>query len=58
MHETHLADPSLPTGLHRIYHPDGQGVGENPLQVHCNMTTDTFIIELNSYSIANVWRLA
>ncbi|XP_057368939.1 uncharacterized protein LOC130690004 [Daphnia carinata] len=41
--ELHAADPSLPSGLHLI-DPDGQGVGDNPINVYCNMTTGTTAI--------------
>ena len=36
--EAHLADPSLASGMHWI-DPDGQGVGDDPIFVYCNMTT-------------------
>jgi hypothetical protein len=38
--EAHLADPSLDSGMHWI-DPDGQGVGDDPIYVHCDMTTGT-----------------
>jgi hypothetical protein len=31
-------DPSLPSGMHWI-DPDGQGVGDNPIYVYCDMTS-------------------
>ena len=37
-HEARLADPSLPTAVYWI-DPDGQGVGEDPIQVNCDMST-------------------
>ena len=37
-HEARLADPSLPTDVYWI-DPDGQGVGEDPIQVNCDMST-------------------
>jgi hypothetical protein len=36
--ELHAADPSLPSGMHWI-DPDGQGVGDNPIYVYCDMTS-------------------
>ncbi len=36
--EAHLADPSLASGMHWI-DPDGQGVGDDPIFVYCDMTT-------------------
>jgi hypothetical protein len=38
--EPHLADPSLSSGMHWI-DPDGQGVGDDPIYVYCDMTTGT-----------------
>ena len=37
-HEAHAADSSLKSGTHWI-DPDGKGVGDDPIRVHCNMTT-------------------
>ncbi len=36
--ETRTADPSLTSGMYWI-DPDGQGVGEDPIYVYCNMTS-------------------
>ena len=36
--ELHQADPSLNSGMYWI-DPDGQGVGDDPIYVHCDMTT-------------------
>ena len=36
--EIRAADPSLPSGMQWI-DPDGQGVGDDPIYVYCNMTT-------------------
>ena len=41
-HEAHTADPSLETGMHWI-DPDGNGFGNEPIRVHCNMTTGKII---------------
>ena len=40
--ETHLADPSLTSGMYWI-DPDGQGVGDDPIYVFCNMTTGLYM---------------
>ncbi len=37
-HEARLADPSLSTGVYWI-DPDGQGVGDDPIQVNCDMSS-------------------
>ena len=44
--ELRASDPSLNSGMHWI-DPDGQGVGDDPIYVYCDMTTGiiTFIIE-------------
>ena len=36
--ELRAADPSLPSGMQWI-DPDGQGVGDGPIYVYCNMTS-------------------
>lgn len=36
--ELHQADPSLNSGMYWI-DPDGQGVGDDPIYVECDMTT-------------------
>ena len=36
--ELRTADPSLPSGMHWI-DPDGQGVGDDPIYVYCDMTS-------------------
>lgn len=36
--EAHNADPSLQSGMYWI-DPDGQGKGDNPIHVYCNMQT-------------------
>jgi hypothetical protein len=33
-----MADPSLPTDVYWI-DPDGQDVGDDPIQVNCDMST-------------------
>ncbi len=37
-HEVRMADPSLPTDVYWI-DPDGQDVGDDPIQVNCDMST-------------------
>ncbi len=39
-HETRAADPSLTSGMYWI-DPDGQGVGDDPINVYCDMITST-----------------
>ncbi len=36
--ELRMTNPSLPSGMQWI-DPDGQGVGDDPINVYCNMTT-------------------
>ena len=36
--ELHLDDPSLNSGMYWI-DPDGQGLGDDPIYVQCDMTT-------------------
>ena len=36
--ELHQADPSLNSGMYWI-DPDGQGIGDDPIYVDCDMTT-------------------
>ena len=36
--ETKAADPSLSSGMYWI-DPDGQGIGDDPIYVYCDMTT-------------------
>ena len=36
--ELRASDPSLSSGMHWI-DPDGQGVGDDPINVYCDMTT-------------------
>jgi uncharacterized coiled-coil protein SlyX len=38
--EIHSNDPSSPSGMYWI-DPDGQGVGDDSIYVHCDMTTGT-----------------
>lgn len=39
--EIHSSDPSLPSGMYWIewIDPDGQGVGDDAIYVHCDMAT-------------------
>jgi hypothetical protein len=41
-HEIHDNDPSLASGMYWI-DPDGQGVGDAPISVFCDMSTGTNI---------------
>ncbi|EFX62125.1 hypothetical protein DAPPUDRAFT_120497 [Daphnia pulex] len=45
--EARLMDPSLNSGMHWI-DPDGQGVGDDPIYVHCDMTTGTTSVPQDS----------
>lgn len=36
--ETRAADPSLTSGMYWV-DPDGQGIGDDPIYVYCDMTT-------------------
>lgn len=47
--ELRAADPSVSSGLHLI-DPDGQGVGDSPISVYCNMTTGMTAIPHDSES--------
>lgn len=40
--ELRAADPSLSSGMHWI-DPDGQGVGDSPIYVYCDMTLGKLI---------------
>ncbi|XP_046639768.1 uncharacterized protein LOC124320908 [Daphnia pulicaria] len=55
--ELHAADPSLPSGMHWI-DPDGQGVGDNPIYVYCDMTSGSTSIVHDSESSINVGHCA
>ena len=39
--EARAADPQLGSGMYWI-DPDGQGVGDDPIHVYCDMTTGMF----------------
>lgn len=41
--ELSQGDPSLTSGMYWI-DPDGQGVGDDPIYVHCNMSSGQFNI--------------
>lgn len=41
-HEARAANASLVSGMHWI-DPDGQGVGDDPIYVHCNFTTGSLV---------------
>lgn len=55
-HEIRSFNPFLPSGMYWI-DPDGQGFGEAPVHVHCNMKTGHhhffFLLRLGHYS--SVW---
>ncbi len=40
--ELRAADPSLSSGMHWI-DPDGQGVGDDPIYVYCDMTSGKIV---------------
>jgi hypothetical protein len=55
--ELRAIDPSLSSGMHWI-DPDGQGVGDNPIYVYCDMTSgeilqfsikENYLIYLSSF---------
>jgi hypothetical protein len=41
--ELRATDPSLPSGMHWI-DPDGQGIGDDPIYVYCDMTSGTNLV--------------
>ncbi|XP_046645807.1 uncharacterized protein LOC124336159 [Daphnia pulicaria] len=51
------ADPSLSSGMHWI-DPDGQGVGDDPIYVYCDMTSGSTSILHDSESSLNVGHCA
>jgi hypothetical protein len=51
-HEIHDADPSLTSGMYWI-DPDGQGVGEAPISVFCDMSTGKMIKQSRSRNADN-----
>ncbi|XP_057373213.1 uncharacterized protein LOC130694064 [Daphnia carinata] len=55
--ETRSADPSLSSGMYWI-DPDGQGVGDDPIYVFCNMTTGSTAVHHDSESSTNVGHCA
>ncbi|XP_046459310.1 uncharacterized protein LOC124205831 [Daphnia pulex] len=55
--ELRVIDPSLPSGMYSI-DPDGQGVGENPIYVYCDMTSGSTSILHDSESAINVGHCA
>ncbi len=55
--ETRAADPSLGSGMYWI-DPDGQGVGDDPIYVYCNMATGSTEILHDTESKTNVGNCA
>ncbi|XP_046645852.1 uncharacterized protein LOC124336192 [Daphnia pulicaria] len=55
--ELRADNPSLPSGMQWI-DPDGQGVGDNPIYVYCDMTTGSTSILHDSESAINVGHCA
>ncbi|XP_046645838.1 uncharacterized protein LOC124336182 [Daphnia pulicaria] len=55
--ELQATDPSLSSGMHWI-DPDGQGVGDDPIYVYCDMTSGSTSILHNSESSLNVGHCA
>ncbi|XP_046645819.1 uncharacterized protein LOC124336165 [Daphnia pulicaria] len=55
--ELRAADPSLSSGMHWI-DPDGQGVGDDPIYVYCDMTSGSTSILHDSESSLNVGHCA
>lgn len=48
--ETRAADPSLSSGMYWV-DPDGQGVGDDPIYVYCNMTSGIETIDNRCHTI-------
>ena len=48
--ETRTADPSLSSGMYSV-DPDGQGVGDDPIYVYCNMTSGNELENVISFSL-------
>ena len=53
-HEAHAADSSLKSGMYWI-DPDGHGIGDDPIHVHCNMTTGTVITNNPQLCKGSLW---
>ena len=53
--ELRAADPSLSSGMHWI-DPDGQGVGDDPIYVYCDMATGNFTVNLIGYYVLEKWK--
>ncbi|KAK4011384.1 hypothetical protein OUZ56_020498 [Daphnia magna] len=51
--ETRVADPSLSSGMYWI-DPDGQGIGDDPIYVFCNMATGSTAVPHDSESPTDV----
>lgn len=48
-HEIRLEDPTLPSGMYWI-DPDGNGIGDFPISVYCDMTKGIMVAESLIYS--------
>jgi hypothetical protein len=46
--ETRLSNPALVSGMYWI-DPDGQGVGDDPISVYCDMTSGKTFLCINRY---------
>jgi hypothetical protein len=55
--ETRAAEPSLGSGMYWV-DPDGQGVGDDPIYVYCNMATGSTEILHDTESKTNVGNCA
>jgi hypothetical protein len=55
--ETRLSNPALASGMYWI-DPDGQGVGDDPISVYCNMTSGKIYFYVSiGINIVTLWNL-